>query len=76
MVSGETSAGVVAMSEAVSVFTAGWAVSCGRGGTVYITANEVDVRLWQDLSALPSSNKHIPPSLTSLTWADDAMWCY
>lgn len=70
MVSGEKSAGVVAMSEAVSVFTAGWAVSYGRGGTVYITANEVDVRLRQDLSDLSSSSKPIPPSMTSLKWAE------
>lgn len=41
MVSGEESAAVAAMSEAVSVFTARWAVS--YGGAVYLTANEVHV---------------------------------
>lgn len=66
----------MATNEAVSVSTAGWAVTYGRGGTVYITANEVDVRLWQDLSALSSSNRSITPRLASLKWAIDAMWCY
>lgn len=41
MVSGEESAAAAAMSEAVSVFTARWAVS--YGGAVYLTANEVHV---------------------------------
>lgn len=41
MVSGEESAAAVAMSEAVSVFTARWAVS--YGGAVHLTANEVHV---------------------------------
>lgn len=41
MVSAEESAAVVAMSEAVSVFTARWAES--YGGAVNLTANEVHV---------------------------------